>query len=64
MKLDTVESYWASELGETVEIVTIGWEEYPAEYSLLINGQACYTAKTMAEIEGWLGVYSMVKERA
>lgn len=61
MKLDTVEGYWASELGETVEILEIGWEQYPAEYSLLINGQACYTDRSLDGIERWLSVYHVIK---
>lgn len=53
-----VEAFWSTELGELVEIVECGG------FGVYVGGQACYTDTTLDGIERWLGVYSMVKERA
>lgn len=53
--ITSVEDYWTSELGETVEITESGG------FDVRISGQACYTADTLDEIEKWLGVYSLVR---
>lgn len=55
MNIESVESYWASELGEEIEIVECGG------YGLYIGGQACYAGKTLSEIERYLESYFMVK---
>lgn len=62
MKLETVEDYWTAELGESVVIVPQGWDEYPSDYNLYVNGCPCYTAESLEKIERWLEVYSMVRE--
>lgn len=57
--IEDVETRWTAELGELVEIVaSVG------QYGVYVGGQACYTDTTLDGIERWLGVYSMVKERA
>jgi hypothetical protein len=61
MSVRDVETYWAQELGETVEIVPMGWTDEFTDYGVYINGSACYTDKSLAEIEKWLGIYSMLK---
>lgn len=57
--IEDVETYWSTELGETVEIV-----ESSGQYGVYIGGQACYTDETLDGIERWLGIYLMVRERA
>lgn len=56
MNIESVESYWAAELGEEIEIVAS-----PGQYGLYIGGQACYSGKTLSEIERYLEYYFMVK---
>lgn len=62
MKISDVESYWSSELGETVEIVPVGWENMPTEYALYISGTHVVAYKRLEEIEDWLGRYMCVNE--
>lgn len=58
IKGTSVEEYWTSELGETVEIVECGG------FGVYIGGQACYTDRSLDGIERWLGIYATVREQA
>jgi len=59
--IDSVENYWSAELGETVEIVPVGWVEYPSEYALYISGTHVVAFKKLEEIEDYLSRYFCVK---
>lgn len=61
MKIETIESYWSSELGESVDIVPVGWAEYPSEYALYISGTHVVAFKKLEEIEDYLSRYFCVK---
>lgn len=61
MKIETLESYWSAELGEGVDIVPVGWAEYPSEYRLLIGGTDVVSYRHLEEIENWLERYMMVQ---
>ena len=61
MKLETVENYWQAELGEPVEIVPVGWADYPSEYALYLSGTHVVAFKRLEEIEHWLERYMMVQ---
>lgn len=64
MKISDVESYWSSELGEPVEIVPVGWVDYPSEYALYVNGTHVVAFKRLDEIENYLSRMFMMKEEA
>lgn len=57
MSLETVESYWTAELGEPVEIVAVGWVDYPSEYALHISGTHVVAFKRLEEVEDFLDSY-------
>lgn len=59
--IETLESYWSAELGEPVDIVPVGWADYPSEYRLLISGTDVVSYKHLEEIENWLERYMMVQ---
>lgn len=61
MSLETVESYWTAELGEPVEIVAVGWVDYPSEYALYISGTHVVAFKRLEEVEEWLERYMCVR---
>lgn len=56
-----IETYWESELGEGVDIVPVGWHDYPSEYALYISGTHVVAYKHLEEIEDWLERYMMVQ---
>lgn len=65
MKITTdVETYWAAEVGEQVDILPDGWLNCPTDYSLYISGQYMVTLGSMADVEAWLERYVMLKEEA
>lgn len=55
--VNDVENYWSEELGESVDIVPVGWHDYPSEYRLLIGGTDVVSFKHLSEIEDFLDVY-------
>lgn len=55
--LPDVENYWAAELGEPVDIVPVGWADYPSEYRLLISGTDVVAFKRLEEVEDYLSRY-------
>lgn len=59
--IETLENYWAAELGETVDIIPVGWAESPEEYRLLIGGTDVVSYRHLEEIEHWLERYVMVQ---
>lgn len=61
MKIETLESYWSAELGEGVDIVPVGWHDYPSEYALYISGTHVVAFKKLEEIEDYLSRYFCVK---
>lgn len=59
--IESLESYWAAELGETVDIVPVGWADYASEYALYISGTHVVAYKHLEEIEQWMERYMMVQ---
>jgi hypothetical protein len=59
--IETLESYWAAELGETVDIIPVGWADSPAEYRLLIGGTDVVSYRHLEEIEQWLERYMVLE---
>lgn len=61
MSIPDVENYWAQELGETVEIIPVGWTNMPTEFALYIGGTHVVAYKRLEEIEDYLSRYFCVK---
>lgn len=59
--IETLESYWSAELGETVDIIPVGEIATPYEYGLWVGGTFITAYKHVEEIENYLGLYFMVK---
>lgn len=59
--MEDLENYWSAELGESVDIVPVGWADSPAEYRLLIGGTDVVSYRYLEEIEHWLERYMMVQ---
>lgn len=61
MSVTDVENYWSAELGETVEITPIGWNEWPSEYGLYVNGSSVGSFRMLEEVEDYLSRYFVLK---
>lgn len=61
MSIPDVENYWAQELGETVEIVPVGWDNCPTEFALYVGGTHVVAYKKLEEVEDYLSRYFVLK---
>lgn len=61
MSVTDVETYWQQELGETVEITPVGWENCPTEFALYVGGTHVVAFKRLEEVEDYLSRYFVLK---
>lgn len=61
MSVTDIETYWAQELGETVEIVPVGWTNCPTEFALYVGGTHVVAYKKLEEVEDYLSRYFVLK---
>lgn len=64
MNIKTVpdlETFWQQELGESVEIIPVGWNEWPSEYALYLGGTNVASFRLLEDLEDYLSRYSVLK---